>query len=77
MEGTSPVVQQLRLRAPNAGGPGLTPDQRTRSRMVHLGIPRATMNTWCSQTNIYIYLFFLNHNGNYIFRGYLKGNANT
>ena len=31
--GTSPVVQWLRLRAPNAGGPGSIPGQGTRSRM--------------------------------------------
>ena len=31
--GTSLVVQWLRLRAPNAGGPGLIPDQGTRSHM--------------------------------------------
>ena len=31
--GTSLVVQRLRLRAPNAGGPGLIPGQGTRSHM--------------------------------------------
>ena len=31
--GTSLVVQWLRLRAPNAGGWGLIPGQRTRSHM--------------------------------------------
>ena len=31
--GTSLVVQWLRLRAPNAGGPGLIPGQGTRSHM--------------------------------------------
>ena len=32
--GTSLVVQWLRLRAPNAGGPGSIPGQGTRSRML-------------------------------------------
>ena len=31
--GTSLVAQWLRLQAPNAGGPGSTPGQRTRSHM--------------------------------------------
>ena len=31
--GTSLVAQWLRLHAPNAGGLGLTPSQRTRSHM--------------------------------------------
>ncbi|TEA40519.1 hypothetical protein DBR06_SOUSAS15710059, partial [Sousa chinensis] len=31
--GTSLVVQWVRLRAPNAGGPGLIPGQGTRPRM--------------------------------------------
>ena len=31
--GTSLVVQWLRLRAPNAGGPGSIPGQGTRSHM--------------------------------------------
>ena len=31
--GTSLVVQWVRLRAPNAGGPGLFPGQGTRSHM--------------------------------------------
>ena len=34
--GTSPVVQWLRLHAPNAGGPGLIPGRGTRSRMLQL-----------------------------------------
>ena len=34
--GTSLVVQWLRLRAPNAGGPGSIPGQGTRSRMLQL-----------------------------------------
>ena len=36
--GTSPVVQWLRLRTPNAGGPGLIPGQGTRSRIPQLKI---------------------------------------
>ena len=34
--GTSLVVQQLRLHAPNSGGPGLIPGQGTRSLMPQL-----------------------------------------
>ena len=30
------MVQWLRLHAPNAGGPGLIPDQGTRSHMLQL-----------------------------------------
>ena len=33
LKGTSLVVQWLRLRAPNAGGPGSIPGQGTRSHM--------------------------------------------
>ena len=33
-EGTSLVVQWLRLHAPNVGGPGLIPGQGTRSRIL-------------------------------------------
>ena len=40
---TCPVVHLLRLRAPNAGGPGLIPGQRTRSHMPQLKIPHAVM----------------------------------
>ena len=39
--GTSLVVQWLRLRAPNARGPGSIPGQGTRSHMPQLKIPRA------------------------------------
>ena len=35
LRGTSPVAQWLRLRAPNARGPGLIPGQGTRSHMPH------------------------------------------
>ena len=34
--GTSVVVQQLRLRAPSAGDPGLIPGQGTRSHVWQL-----------------------------------------
>ena len=40
-QGTSLVVQWIRLRAPNAGGRGSIPGQRTRSRMLQLKIPHA------------------------------------
>ena len=50
--GTFPVVQGLRLHAPNAGGPGLTPGQGTRSHMPPLKIPHATTKTLCSQINL-------------------------
>ena len=50
--GTSLVVQWLKLHAPNAGGPGLTPGQGTRSHMpqlkslhVTMKIPHATTKT--------------------------------
>ena len=39
--GTSLVVQRLRLRAPNAGGPGSNPGQGTRSHMPQLRPGRA------------------------------------
>ena len=38
-EGTSLVVQWLRLQAPTAGGPGYIPGQGTRSRMPQLKDP--------------------------------------
>ena len=37
--GTSLVVQWLRLRAPNAGGPGSIPGQGTRSHVPQLSVP--------------------------------------
>ena len=40
--GTSLVVQWLRLRAPNAGGPGLVPGQGTEAHRLQLRIPFAT-----------------------------------
>ena len=53
------VVQWLRLCAPNAGGPGSTPDLGTRSHMLQLRIRipqlrilHVSMKTWCSQINI-------------------------
>ena len=42
-EGTSLVLQWLRLRAPNAGGPGSIPGQGTGPHMQQLKIPRAKM----------------------------------
>ena len=45
------MVQWLRIRAPNAGGPGSTPDQ---------GSQHATTKTWYSQIDKYKYIdFFL------------------
>ena len=41
--GSSLVVQQLRLRTPNAGGPGSIPGQGPRSRMPQLKVPHAAM----------------------------------
>ena len=38
MGGTSLVVQWLRLRAPNTGGPGSIPGQGTRSHMPQLRV---------------------------------------
>ena len=43
--GTFLVLEWLRLIAPNAGGPGSIPGQRTRSHTTHLKIPK----TWHSQ----------------------------
>ena len=40
--GTSPVVQQLRLHAPNAGGPGSIPGWGTRPHMPQIKSLRAT-----------------------------------
>ena len=64
---TSLVVQRLRLHAPNAGGRGSIPVQRTRSHMPQLRagmpqeqscmpqqrpkIPSAAIKTWHSQIN--------------------------
>ena len=41
LRGTSPVVQWLRLCAPNARGPGLIPGQGTRSHVPQLSVLRA------------------------------------
>ena len=58
--GTSLMAQWLRLRTPNAGGPGSIPGQGTRShmpqlrvRMLQLKIPRAATKTQHSQINIF------------------------
>ena len=40
--GTSLVVQWVRVRAPDAGGPGSIPGQGTRSHMPQLRSPHAT-----------------------------------
>ena len=50
---TSRVVQWLRLCAPNAGGPGSIPDQRTRPYMPQqrLKAQRVTTTSQCSQIN--------------------------
>ena len=45
------VVQWLRLRAPNAGNPGLIPGQGTRFHLQQLKILHATIKTNCSQIN--------------------------
>ena len=57
---SSLVIQWLRIRAPNAEGPGLIDSQGTRSHMLQLKIPRATRKiphaatkTQHSQTNKY------------------------
>ena len=49
--GTCLVVQWLGLRVPNAGGPGSTAGQGTRSHMTQLKIPCAATNTHHSQIN--------------------------
>ena len=43
------VVQWLRLHAPNAEAPGLTPVHGTRSHMPQLKILHAVTKPWCSQ----------------------------
>ena len=47
------VVQWLRLHAPNAGGPGSTPGQGTRSQLLQLRLKilHATSKTQSSQKN--------------------------
>ena len=50
--GTFLVVQGPKLHAPNAGGPGSTPSQGTRSHMPPLKGPHAITKTWCSQINL-------------------------
>ena len=54
------LVQWLRLRTPNAGGPGSVPGQGTRSHMPQLKISCATTKTWCilikKKRYIYIYI---------------------
>ena len=50
-------VQWLRLCAPDAGGMGSVPGQRTRSHMLQLKIPYATTKTWHSQINKFFFHF--------------------
>ena len=45
------MVQWLRLQAPNEGGLGSIPDQRTRSPMLQIKIPHVTDKIWHSQIN--------------------------
>ena len=45
--GTSTVVQWLRLRAPNAGDPGLIPGQGTRFHMPQLSLQVTTKDPGC------------------------------
>ena len=47
------MLQWLRLRAPNAGGPGLTPGQGARFRMPQLKIPHTATKTPCSQNKYF------------------------
>ena len=54
------VIQWLRLRAPNAGGQVLIPDEGTTSHIPQLKIPHATTETWSSQINIFKNCQFLN-----------------
>ena len=50
--GTSRVVQWLRLRTPNVGGPGTRSHMpQLRVCMLRLKIPCAATKTWCSQVN--------------------------
>ena len=48
-QGTSLVIQQLRLNAPSAGGPGSIPGQGARSHMLQLKILSAATNSQHSQ----------------------------
>ena len=50
-EGTSLVVQWLRLCASNTGGPGLIPGQSTRSRMLQLRVLVPQLNILHAPTN--------------------------
>ena len=47
--GTSLVVQWLRLRAPNAGGPGSNPGQGSRSHIPQLKILYVAMKILCAR----------------------------
>ena len=52
MEGTSLVVQWLRLHTPNAGGLGLIPGQGTRSHVQQLKILQAATKILHTATKI-------------------------
>ena len=52
LEGTSLVVQWLRLCVPNVGGPGSTPGQGTGSHTPQLEVLCAAIKTWSSQIHI-------------------------
>ena len=47
------VVQWPRLHASNAGGPGETPGQGTRSQVLQLKIPLAISKIRCNKTDIF------------------------
>ena len=51
IQGTSVVVQWLRLHAPKAGYPSSNPGQGTRSHMPQLKIPYSATDTRHSQLN--------------------------
>ena len=53
-EGTSQVVQGLRLLTLNGGNLSLIPGQGTRACMPQLKIPHAAAKTWGSQINTQI-----------------------
>ena len=52
VSGTSLVVQQLRLHASKARGPGLIPDQGTRSHVLHLSVHMLQLNILHTATKI-------------------------
>ena len=54
MRGTSLVVQQLRLHAPNAGGLGSVPSQGTRSHMLQLRVHVPQLRVHMPQLRVHI-----------------------